>query len=245
MLVHGGPGAAGTMAEIAKTISLNRGVIEALQTRSSIHDLLVELLGVVSQHSHPPLTLIGHSWGAWLSLLFASKHPDLVRKLILVASGPLEEKYARKIMETRMSRLNEKDAETLVRLMHLINHTHDSQQDTIFLEIAELTRKADAYQHDGTPYESADFTYRNFESVWSEAERNRSSGKLLLEAGKVNCPVVAIHGDYDPHPSKGVKLSLEKNIKDFRFILLAKCGHEPWNELSAKDLFYNILEQEI
>lgn len=245
MLVHGGPGAAGTMAAVAKKISVNRGVIEAIQTRSSIKDLLVELHGLVTLHGLPPLTLIGHSWGAWLSILFASKHPNLVNKLILVASGPLEEKYAEKIMETRMKRLNEKDAATLTRLMHTIKLADASQQDAIFLEIAELTRKADAYQHDGTQYPYAAFNYRNFESVWSEAERKRTSGELLSAAGKVSCPVVAIHGDYDPHPSLGVKLSLEKKIKDFRFIPLAKCGHEPWSELSAKDLFYKILEQEI
>jgi pimeloyl-ACP methyl ester carboxylesterase len=233
------------MAEVAEKISVKKGVIEALQTRSSISDLLVELHGLATLHGHPPLTLIGHSWGAWLSLLFASKHPDLVRKLILVASGPLEEKYAGKIMETRLSRLNGNDAETLTRLMHQINLAHASLQDTIFLEIAELTRKADACRHDGTPYRKAAFEYRNFESVWSEAERLRASGELLQETGKVTCPVLAIHGDYDPHPSMGVKLSLEEKIKDFRFILLKKCGHEPWSELLARDLFFNILEQEI
>lgn len=245
VLVHGGPGAAGTMEAVAKNISGHRGVIEALQTRYSIDSLLVELLGVVTLHCQPPITLIGHSWGAWLSILFASKYPEQVKKLILVASGPLEEKYASKVMETRMERLNEKDTIELTRLMQLISTAPASKKDHIFLEIAGLMRKADAFQPDGRPSVNTDFNYRMYESVWAEAESLRSSGGLLRQAGRIDCPVTAIHGDYDPHPYRGVKLPLEKILKDFRFILLERCGHEPWSEMSAKDSFYTFLEDEL
>jgi pimeloyl-ACP methyl ester carboxylesterase len=245
VLVHGGPGAAGTMEGVAKIISANRGVIEAIQTRYSIYSLLVELRGVVTLHGHPPVVLIGHSWGAWLSILFASKYPDQVEKLILVASAPMEEKYAARVMETRLQRLDENDAITLSRLMHRINRVPVYKKDPIFLGIAELMRKADAFQPERSSYRNAFFEYAIYESIWTEAEKIRSSGELLLHAGRVDCPVLAIHGDYDPHPYHGVKLPLEKTIKDFRFLLLEKCGHEPWNEVSAKNIFYNILEKEI
>ena len=245
VLVHGGPGAAGTMEGVAKKISAHRGVIEAIQTRYSIDSLLLELRGVVSLHGNPPLTLIGHSWGAWLSILFASKYPDQVKKLILVAAAPLEEKYASKIMETRLERLDEKDAGALFRLMNQINIAPQNKKDPLFLDIAELMRKTDAFQPESTSYRNVTLDFKIYESVWTEAEKMRSSGELLQHAGRVSCPVLAIHGDYDPHPYNGVKLPLGKAIKDFRFLLLEKCGHEPWNEISAKNSFYDILEKEI
>jgi pimeloyl-ACP methyl ester carboxylesterase len=245
VLVHGGPGAAGTMAELAKKISAHRGVIEAIQTRYSIDSLLAELRGVISQHGKLPLTLIGHSWGAWLSLLFASKYPGQVKKLILLSAAPLEEKYASNIMETRLQRMDKKDAGILSRLINQINIVPAKKKDPIFLEIAELMIKADAFQPETISYRNVNFRYKIYNSVWAEAERMRSSGELLLQAGRVNCPVLAIHGDYDPHPYDGVKLPLEKTIKDFRFHLLEKCGHDPWNETSAKKPFYDLLEKEI
>ena len=245
VLVHGGPGAAGTMEGVAKKISVHRGVIEALQTRYSIDSLLVELRGVVSLHGNPPLTLIGHSWGAWLSILFASKYPDQVSKLILIAAAPLEKDYASKIMETRLGRLDEKDAVVLSRLMNQINIAPQNKKDPIFLDIAAMMRKTDAFQPEITSYSNATFEYKIYESVWPEAERLRSSGELLQHASRVSCPVLSIHGDYDPHPYNGVKLPLEKTIKNFSFCLLEKCGHEPWNEISAKNSFYDILEKEI
>jgi len=245
VVVHGGPGAAGTMEAVAKKISGHRGVIEAIQTRYSIDSLLVELRGVIRLSGNPPVVLIGHSWGAWLSILFASKYPVRVKKLILVAAAPLEEKYASKVMKTRLERLDEKDAGTLSRLMHQINVVPDNKKDPIFLEIAELMRKADAFQPESITYRNASFEFRIYESVWTEAERMRSGGELLWHAGRVSCPVLAIHGDYDPHPFDGVKLPLEKAIKDFRFMLLEKCGHEPWNEIPEKNAFFDILEMEI
>jgi pimeloyl-ACP methyl ester carboxylesterase len=118
-------------------------------------------------------------------------------------------------------------------------------KNELFLEIAEIMRKADSFQSDGTAFANIDFEYGIYESVWGEAEKLRSSGELLRHAGKLKCPVTVIHGDYDPHPYLGVKLPLEKTTKDFRFLLLEKCGHEPWSEISAKDSFYSILENEI
>jgi pimeloyl-ACP methyl ester carboxylesterase len=61
---------------------------------------------------------------------------------------------------------------------------------------------------------------------------------------KIKCPVVAIHGDYDPHPAKGVREPLSGVIKDFCFISLKNCGHKPWIEQEAKEEFYRILKKE-
>ncbi len=245
ILVHGGPGAAGTMEPVAKKLSGHRGVIESLQTRYSIDSLLVELRGVVSLFGNPPVILIGHSWGAWLSLLFASKYPDQVKKIILVASAPLEESHASEVMETRLKRLKAKDADLLIRLMNQINIVPSGEKDPLFLEIAKLIRKADGFKPDSGQYDNATFDFKIYESVWAEAEKIRSSGELLSHASRVGCPVLAIHGDYDPHPYEGVRAPLEKVIRDFRFLLLEDCGHEPWSETVARESFYNILEKEL
>lgn len=73
----------------------------------------------------------------------------------------------------------------------------------------------------------------------------RSSGKPLEFGKKTQCPVIAIHGDYDPHLSEGVKGPLSRTLKDFRFILFENCGHYPWLEKAARDRFYDILKIEV
>jgi pimeloyl-ACP methyl ester carboxylesterase len=81
--------------------------------------------------------------------------------------------------------------------------------------------------------------------VWGEADKLRSRGKLLELGKEIRCPVVAIHGDYDPHPFEGVREPLSRVLKNFRFILLEKCGHKPWIEREAKESFYTLLRNEI
>jgi pimeloyl-ACP methyl ester carboxylesterase len=57
--------------------------------------------------------------------------------------------------------------------------------------------------------------------------------------------VVAIHGDYDPHPTEGVREPLSKVLKDFRFIMLEHCGHLPWIEREAREGFFELLRGEL
>ncbi|MHB0870918.1 MAG: alpha/beta fold hydrolase, partial [Chloroflexota bacterium] len=82
-------------------------------------------------------------------------------------------------------------------------------------------------------------------SVWGEAERLRRGGGLLELGRRIRCPVVAIHGDHDPHPAEGVREPLSRVLRDFRFLLLRKCGHLPWIEREARDEFYRLLSLEL
>jgi pimeloyl-ACP methyl ester carboxylesterase len=84
-----------------------------------------------------------------------------------------------------------------------------------------------------------------FQSVWSEADKLRKNGDLIKFAGRISCPVVAIHGDYDPHPSEGIKEPLSRELSDFRFVLLPNCGHFPWKEKLARKDFFEILDEEL
>ena len=102
--------------------------------------------------------------------------------------------------------------------------------------------EADAF--DALPHED-EIVYRQdiFVRVWKEAEEQRISGELLTLGRQIHCPVIAIHGDYDPHPAEGVWLPLSRVLEDFTFIQLEKCGHKPWVEKHARDKFYEVLEK--
>ena len=73
----------------------------------------------------------------------------------------------------------------------------------------------------------------------------RKTGKLVEFVKKIKCPVVAIHGDFDPHPVNGVKEPLSADLPNFRFNLIERCGHYPWMEKYGKDILYKILYKEI
>lgn len=240
--VHGGPGAPGEMSTVARELSSVAGVLEPLLTAASVDGQVEELRAVLEENGRLPLTLIGFSWGAWLSVIFTARYPTYVNKLILLNSGPFEEEYAANIMKTRLQRLRKgerKEAKALYEAIISSTLSRDS-----LTRFGQLISKADSYDllpDESQPSPADPEVYR---SVWDEASKLRNSGHLLEIVGRIKCPVVAIHGDSDPHPADGVKHPLSRAIRDFRFILLQKCGHYPWRERNARDMFYCILNAE-
>ena len=251
VVVHGGPGAAGEVAPVARELGASRGVLEPMHVAMSVDGQVEELKAVLENHADLPATLIGHSWGAWLCFILAAKHPALVKKLILVASGPFEEKYAIEIQETRMRRLDENQREEFASILAILDDPLSSEKDRAFARLGELISAADAYDRIPPSQEELDAMQEVhpsnavFNAVWPEAAALRRGGKLLAFGKKITCPVVAIHGDHDPHPAEGVRVPLSRVLKDFKFILLDHCGHEPWLERQAKERFFEILEQEL
>jgi len=242
-VLHGGPGASGEMAPVARELSSIRGVLEPLQTAASLDGQVRELREVLKENADLPITLVGWSWGAWLGFIFAARHHSSVKKLILVASAPFEEKYAANIMQTRLNRLKEEERAEALSLVKALNDPAIEDKDTPLARFGELISRADSY--DPLPYDSEllECRFDIYRNVWEEASEMRSSGRLLELGKKIRCPVIAIHGDYDPHPYEGVKTPLSHILKDFRFILLEHCGHRPWVERAARDRFYKVLKK--
>lgn len=244
-LIHGGPGAAGEMAPVAKELSTTMGVLEPLQTAYSIEDQVQELFVTLRLNAEFPVTLVGWSWGAWLSFIFTAEYPDLVQKLVIVESGPFTEEASSEIMSTRLERLDEDDRFEALAVMKALNDPATENRDVFLARLGELMKTADSFNTSLHDDEVLEFSYDIYINIWEEARELRSSGVLLGLGKKINCPVTAIHGDYDPHPFEGVRDPLSGVLEDFNFILIEKCGHYPWYEKEAKRTFYEILKQEL
>ncbi len=244
-VIHGGPGAPGEMAPVARELASDWGVLEPLQTAASLQGQILELKAVLEKNGDLPVTLIGFSWGAWLCFILAAHYPTNVKKLILIGSGGFEEIYAARIRETRLNRLSEEERIEVKSLIDVLENPAAEDKKTAFARFGALFSKADAYDPIKYKSEVIDYQVDIFQSVWKDAAELRGSGKLLELGKHIKCPVVAIHGDYDPHPAEGVQTPLSAILKSFRFILLKNCGHMPWIERQARAKFYKILKEEL
>lgn len=245
-VVHGGPGAPGAMAPVARELASRFGILEPLQTKNSVGGQVQELQDVLVGNADLPVILVGHSWGAWLSFMVTAIYPSLVKKLILVGSGAFEQKYAENIVSDRLNRMSVEERIEAFKLIDAINSPTAVDRDKTMSRLGELFTRADSY--DPLPHEkdeALEFSYDINSKVWAEAERLRISGELLGMGKQIKCPVVAIHGDYDPHLAEGIREPLSRVLTDFRFILLEKCGHEPWFEKYARYRFYEVLTDEL
>jgi len=244
-LIHGGPGAPGSLTPLAEELSSFHGILELFQSEDSLEGQVHELKSLLEKHGDHPITLVGHSWGAWLSFIFASRYPQITKKIILVGSGPFKEEYAAKIAQIRLERLSDKEKKKVRFLEKELLDPNIYNKDRIFSGFGDLISRIDTYKPIPMKKKKLKCSYHVFKKVWKEAAQLRKSGELLKLGKKIQCPVLALHGDYDPHPAEGVKEPLSSVLKEFRFILLKNCGHEPWMEEEAREEFLRILKDEL
>jgi pimeloyl-ACP methyl ester carboxylesterase len=237
------------MAPVGRELARSgQGILEPFQTSRSLDGQVRELADLLGSDATLPVSLLGFSWGAWLSLIVAARYPRVVRKLILVGAAPFAPEYAPEIQETRLSRLTPAQRVEFQRALHVLAENNGVEADQSLARLEALTRITDHYDP-VSPAETCDDgpapEGRIFQEVWTEAAELRHSGQLLEIGSRVQCPVVAIHGDYDPHPARGVKETLSGVIDDFRFLLLERCGHKPWTERHARAIFFELVRKEL
>lgn len=239
VLVHGGPGAAGSLKYCAEELSklTGKGIIEALQSQYSIAGLIDELYSQIIEYCQEKPTLIGHSWGSWLSVLFAEKYPKICENIILVGCPPLEDKYVKEISLRRLRNLSENESRIYQRM------TENAAADEDMKKISGILEKSDNYDLESREKLTAGKADNEiYNRIWKEASRLRTSGELLSAFKNIQSKLFLIHGVCDPHPVEGVIKPLEENGIPCKTYILEKCGHSPFMEKYAKDKFYDILQ---
>lgn len=242
VFLHGGPGAAGSVAAPCRELGKHMGVLEPWQSKYSVFDLVEELDQQIHDFAQTPLTLIGHSWGAWLALLYAAAYGQNVKALVWIGCPPLEESYAALINQRRMANLSKEDGAALLQALAVLNTADTASHLQALQTVNTLCQKADfvcpvAEEEDiPAPDEKA------FSCVWPQAAALRAKGTLLKAAQMLSCPLTLIHGEQDPHPSQGVSAPLTRLGVSFNEIILPRCGHTPWAEKYAREDFFRLLQ---
>ncbi|MDD4816482.1 MAG: alpha/beta hydrolase [Victivallaceae bacterium] len=222
VLIHGGPGAPGSMDDLA---SMLPGAAAPRQTKYSIAELTAELAGQFDGAK----VLLGHSWGAWLAVLFTAAHPEKVKSLILVGTPPLDERFVPLIAAARAAKAGPRFNELLKAI---------DKNPQLLSELGKMCEASDNYSPIA-PAPSIAVNGAMYDAVWNEAAKLRASGEISAAFAALTRPVAFIHGADDPHPFSGVAGS----VPAARLFLLGRCGHSPWREKFARNRFQKILEE--
>lgn len=239
-VIHGGPGGIGDVRALAFYLASFYSVLEPFQTQKTIQGQLDELKKLIQY----PITLVGYSWGAMLSILFTFQNPHLVKKLILIGCPPLTSEYVALIENARKNKLTSTEQKELEEYLEKITATSNP---TRFLlnKLMHLMSKADSFNLvSPISYDDIIFQKDIYEAVWPEATQLRNNGTFLNSIQKIKAPIIFIHGIHDPHPLKAIE-SILPSLQDCKLYALEKCGHTPWFEKEAKKHFYEILKKEI
>jgi pimeloyl-ACP methyl ester carboxylesterase len=239
VVLHGGPGAPGYMAPMARELGKRFRVLEPLQRGSGGEPLSVashvadlhEVIETLCGCERP--ALVGHSWGAMLVLAYAAEHPGRARALVLVNCGTFDEE-ARSVFRANLeARKDDALREKLARLPEEIADDNARLSKTL-----ELLLPLYAYDVEAAEMEFVECDARAFEETWNDMLRLQQEGVYPTAFAGIGEPVLMLHGAADPHPGEMVRRTLQRYLPQLEYREWEKCGHFPWAERRARAEFF-------
>ncbi|HSO95907.1 MAG TPA: alpha/beta hydrolase [Acidimicrobiia bacterium] len=241
-VLHGGPGAPGSVASLARALAPNFHILEPLQRHSGETPLTVaqhvdDLAQVLPGRTH----IVGWSWGAMLSLSFTAEHPELVSSLALVGCGTYDVTARRSYQRAMKERLG---AENVARIRALTERAVTATADErshLLDERARISNQAQSVDlvEDGTADLLPDT--QGHDETWHDVIRRQEDGIEPMAFTSISSPVVMLHGDDDPHPGEATFETLQSVMPQLAYKSFRHCGHMPWLERRARTDFLETL----
>jgi len=243
VVLHGGPGAAGYMAPVARELSDSFHVIEPFQRRSENESLTVQrhiddLHAVISEYcGEERPAIVGHSWGAMLALAYAAQHRFVARSIVLIGCGTFDTAAREQLQTTLIQRTT---PQLSGRLRGLSKEIRDPDvRLCVYGRLLEPLYIYDplAEQKD----ETEEYDRKGHDETWRDMLRLQASGVYPQSLAGIDTPTLMLHGDYDPHPGQMTYATLRTYLPTIDYVELDRCGHYPWRERAAREPFFTHL----
>ena len=244
VVLHGGLGASGYMAPVAQALSDTFRVLEPIQRGSGgepltvaqhvddLHKLIEEQCGDLRP------ALVGHSWGAMLALAYAAAHPGRVNAVVLIGCGTFDLAARDRMKAVQAERTDDSLRQRLEQLPEEFPNINDQLRFR-----GKLIQQLDSYDPISTDEDDVVVDARANHETWQDMLRLQKEGVYPAAFTAIHEPVIMLHGDYDSHPGRMIRASLELYLPQLEYRELKRCGHYPWLEKAAHDEFFIILRE--
>jgi proline iminopeptidase len=189
----------------------------------TLADQIADLEALRSHLGFDKIELLGHSWGGYLAMAYAARHPDRIAHLLIVDSA------APKIQDTAFL-FKYVYPETQAREDALAFAVELGDEEAIAADLGEYmsmlfyTKEArEAFQA-----RAPSFAYRQKvnKAVWGDLQRF----DLNPELPKFRFPALVVSGRYDFNVAPSVAWSIHRAIPGSELAVFEKSGHLPFCE---------------
>lgn len=237
LFLHGGPGLLGYLEDLCDAVAPHCVGVYYEQRGSAdgggvvgVEDHLRDLNHVVVRAfpERKPI-LVGHSWGAMLSVLFAAAYPDQVGKLVLIGCGPLNPDLGREFQDTLDLRFGAQKGYYDRLWSTLVAAAEPGRQREL------ANRYIDAmmpiYQPGWPPGARLSKRRWDFKGAFHtmmESDERIGSGAYELALSAIKVPVVLIHGAQDVLSLASLSRVFGHHVDALSAHEVAGAGHYPW-----------------
>lgn len=189
----------------------------------TLGDQVADLDSLRAHLGFPRIDLLGHSWGGYLVMAYASLHPERIRHLIIVDSAA------------------PKFSDTVFLFKDIFPEATERQQAVAFAEelgdSAALKTDLDEYMkllfyspEKRDEFEAQHGDYRYSRAVNQAIVADLARYDLNPELAKFRFPTLVITGRYDINVAPSVAWRIHKAIPGSEFAVFEKSGHIPYFE---------------
>ena len=187
--------------------------------RYSLHGYCEDLAAVMDARGLEKFTLIGHSLGARVSLLYTHLHPGRVARLVLVDMGAglppaTGKKDFSRITETPPPR-------------DFASREEATDYLSAILRIAPRELVAESVEHGMRKLDNGRFTWK-YDPALGGAPKHHPGTKEwdLWEAARgIGCPTLLLHGEHSQVVTSEILERMEKEMPDLRTQRIDNAGH--------------------
>lgn len=244
VVVHGGPGAPGSVRGLCRLIADRFRVLEPFQRRSGetpltvarhVEDLEEVIAGCCA--GEPP-AVVGHSWGAMLALAHAAAHPSSVASLAIVGCGSFDLAARAALNAERNRRL---DGPLRGRLDAILARAPGSGEEARLRAAGDVFLIVDSHDIGEAAVETEWLDPRGMGESWADMVRLQEAGVYPAAFAAITAPVLMLHGADDPHPGRMIRDSLARVLPGLPYREFPECGHYPWLERRSGEAFLEAL----
>ncbi len=178
-------------------------------------------------------TVIGHSWGAHLALLYAIQYPELTARLVYMSGTGIDPGWHQAYRRNREAKLPPAERERLRHLRQQRLTATGEELEGIRKEEASLLGRTELYdvtRLDDVPrYDRFPINYSLNSALNAQNNRMEETGRFGDKVPQVRAPTLVLDGEGDPRP-RWARAQLAQLIPNSRHATIARAGHEPWIE---------------
>lgn len=243
VLLHGGPGAfdyldglAGLLPPGFQTIRYDqRGGGRAPFDGPLGVAQLVDDLEALRQHLQlSSWIVLGHSWGAFLALAYASRYPEQVQGLLHLSGTGLDPEWQKVYHNNRRKRLPPAEQIEMLHLRQERENVCAGKQLGIQKRLLEINLKADFFdpaRAAGLPDILLQYPLLPAvaDALMVDWHQWLLDPVFRQQVAALPMPVLCAHGSADPRPATGAQ-TLGEVLPRGHFALIPDAGHYPWLE---------------
>lgn len=198
----------------------------------TLGDQIEDLDALRAHLGYEKIDLLGHSWGGYLAMAYASRHPEHIARLVILDSAAPRWQDTKLLFEDMYPEIVEQRKAGAFDVALGDQAAIASDVRKYFSMLFYSTEKRDAF----LAAESS-FTYRRPINQMLNADLARYD--LNPELPHFRFPTLVGTGRYDFNVAPSVAYRIHKSIPNSRFVVFERSGHMPF--IDEPEVFYQAL----